>query len=128
MPINTVAYDFQNIRIDVGGTELTEAVSIDYGSVVETEKQYGSGREAFDATEGVYSTNDCELVLPEFEYRNLIERLGPGYMTKRARFAISVTYAHDGEATYSDTLERCRLANQIWIFLGRTLRHLVESE
>jgi hypothetical protein len=107
--INQVSYDFENIRIDVAGRELTGITSISYEQNVETEKEYGAGREAYDSTEGVINVEDGEMTLKEFEYRNLIEALGPGYLTKAARFDVSVTYGHDGEPTYSDTLQRCRI-------------------
>jgi hypothetical protein len=107
--INKVAYDFENIRIAVGGTEITGVSSIDYSSTVESEKEFGSDREAYDATEGFINVEDVEMELKEYEYRNLIERLGPGYMRKKARFDISVSYAHEGEPVYTDALQRCRI-------------------
>jgi hypothetical protein len=109
MTINAVAYDYQNVRISVAGRELEGVVSISYNASLETEKISGSGREDIDETEGHLTIEDGELELHQYEYRNLIEALGDGFLTKKARFDITVTYAHAGEPVIVDALERCRL-------------------
>ena len=107
--INEVAYDFENVRIDANNTEIKGISAISYEHGFETEKQFGSGREAFDATEGVYEADDAEITMAEYAYRNLVDSLGAGYMSKAARFDISVAYAHAGEPVITDILERCRI-------------------
>jgi hypothetical protein len=107
--INNVAYDYENIKIDLGGTEALGARSVSYEWGFESEKQYGAGREALDATEGVFNVEDSTLTLTLPEFENLKERLGAGYMTKAARFDVSVSYSHAGEPIITDTLERCRI-------------------
>lgn len=111
MAINRVAYDYENIRCDLGAAgEVTAGISaLSYELTVETEKEYGAGREAYDATEGVHNVEDVTLTLKEWAFRNLVEKLGAGWMTKASRFDISVTYAHDGEPTVTDVLQRCRI-------------------
>jgi hypothetical protein len=109
MTINAVAYDYENIRISVAGRELIGITSISYNASLETEKISGSGREDIDETEGHLTVEDGELELHVYEYRNLVDSLGDGFLTKRARFDITVTYAHAGEPAIVDTLERCRL-------------------
>jgi hypothetical protein len=108
--INAVSYDFENIRIDLGPAgEVTGITNISYELTVDTEKEYGASREAFDATEGVHNVEDVTITMKEFALRNLIEKIGGGFMTKAARFDISVTYAHEGEPTVTDVLQRCRI-------------------
>lgn len=109
MAINSVAYDFENIRIDLGGTETIGLRSISYEDGFENEKMMGARRWAEDSTEGVYNAEDAEAELLFYEYRNLISRLGNGFGNKSKRFDISVTYAHDGEPTVTDILQGCRI-------------------
>lgn len=109
MAINSVAYDYQNIKIDLGGTEEIGCESVSYELTVESEKQYGASRSAFDATEGVFNVEDSKVTLTEAAFRNLCERLGDGFMTKAARFDVSVSYSHEGEPLVVDILERCRI-------------------
>ncbi len=109
--INRVSYDYENIKIDLGPYgEVSEGItSISWELTVETEKEYGAGREAFDATEGVHNVEDASLTMKEWAYRNLIEKMGNGYMTKAARFDTSVSFAHTGEPVSTDVLQRCRI-------------------
>lgn len=107
--INGTTYDYENIRIDVDGFEDIGIRSINYEDTVETEKQFGAGREAIDATEGVYEAQDGTMTMLWYAYRNMIERMGNGNMSKSNRFDISVSFAHEGEETQTDTLERCRI-------------------
>lgn len=110
--INKVAYDFENIRIDIGSAgpvTFEGIIALSYELTVDTAKEYGAGREAYDATEGTHNVEDAKLTLREWAFRNLVEKLGPGYMTKAARFDISAAYAHDGEPVSTDVLQTCRI-------------------
>ena len=108
--INEVAYAFEDTRISAKETEIKGITKITYPNAqIESEKISGAGREDIDETDGHLTLEDGELEMHVYQYRNLIETLGPGFLRKKARFDITVTYAHDGEPTITDTLERCRL-------------------
>lgn len=109
MPINEVAYDYENIKVDTGNGDEIGARSISYEVTVDTEKQFGAGREALDATEGVVNVEDVKVNFTEAAFRNLIERMGDGFMSKAKRIAISASYAHDGNPLITDTFEKCRI-------------------
>jgi hypothetical protein len=107
--INEVAYDYENVRIVANGREIQGVTSLSYGMTVTSEKIGGTGREDIDATEGSVTAEDGEMEMHEYEFRNLIETLGPGFLRKKARFDMTVSKAHTGEPVITDTLQRVRL-------------------
>ena len=108
---NQVAYDFENYRFTTStGQEWVGATGVSYTDKIEgSEKIRGNQREAYDASEGNYEVDDGEITFELWQYQNCIEALGPGFMRKKARFDITVTVSHEGEAEIVDTLQRCRV-------------------
>jgi hypothetical protein len=110
--INKVAYDYENVRISAGSlsVDLGGMKKIAYASKVESEKIFGSARDAIDATDGVENVDDQDWEMQFFQWQNLKEALGgAGFMRKKARFDTAVSYAHEGEDIVTDTLQRVRI-------------------
>jgi hypothetical protein len=108
MAIDVRAYDYQNIKTEIGATKV-KAKSVSWSESVESEKIYGSGRKALDYTDGRHTVEDGTAVLEWAEWRNLIGEIGPGFMRKRKRFDWALIGEHEGNPVITDVLKSCRI-------------------
>lgn len=108
MALTVVAYDFQNLKTEVGETKV-KVKSISWSTTVESEKIYGSGRKAIDYTDGRFTVEDGSATLEFAEYKNLIGELGPGFMRKKSKFDWSLISEHEGHPAMPDVLKGVRI-------------------
>lgn len=104
--VNGDQYDFSCVSVDALG-DLDGVKEIKYGNKKEGTKVWALGsKEAMGSTGGQL---DCEgsLVMYLKHYRELLKRLGDGYLDKR--FNITVNYAERNQPLITDKLYGVRL-------------------
>ncbi len=117
MAVNKIAYDYQDVEIDLGSVGVFQGVAeINFSDSVEREKIWGTSRKPIAGTDGQY---DCEgsIGLYLYESIRLVEALGAlaaaqgrtGYYD--VPFDVTVKYAHTNEPVKTVVLRQCKLAN-----------------
>jgi len=108
MALDVKAYDYQNIKTEVGTTKV-KAKSVSFSITVESEKIYGSGRKAIDYTDGRINVEDGTARFEFAEWKNLVGEVGGGYMRKSRKFDWALIHEHDGMPVITDRLIGCRI-------------------
>lgn len=89
------------LSIDKNGGEVFGFTAISYKQSVSRSAVRGHGRQILGFTDGEYMVDNVSLTFREEEWRNLIGKLGDGYMD--AVVTISVSYDFNG-VTHTDVI------------------------
>lgn len=113
MAINGKYYDWEDIEINFPHGPLVAVQSIDYSDEQEIEEVYGKGNKPIGYGRGNYKGSGKVTVLKE-EYNRIID-WGKGQgkdFYDLDPFQITVSYAKEGEATKTDSLQDCKFTKR----------------
>lgn len=107
--INGNRYSWVSIGLGIDGADTEDFIAISYKASQEIGKVRGKGHRKRGRTKG-NSDSTGSFTLLKAEANRLIKRLGPGYMTGKRDFPITVSYSETGESQIiTDELIDCRI-------------------
>lgn len=107
--INGNRYSWASVEIDVGGTIITDIVSIDYETKVDRKEVYPTGGIAPVGRTRGRGSHSGGFTIRKEAWRNLKKRLGPGFMEKT--FQVTANYQDEGNPITTDILKACKIAS-----------------
>lgn len=114
--INKFATSWDKSIITFGNTTQTPTIrSLDYGSKVVAEKQWGASQIPYGWTDGHLDLDEIKVEVAPSDWYNLFTGLGgkAAMLSAQAVFNLSVSYTVDPFQLipYTDTLYSCRILN-----------------
>ena len=103
--IKGIKYDWESITLNMDHGELIDITSIDYDDERELEALYGKGSKPVGVGRGNYKGTG-KLTMRREEFIKMEESAGSS-IYEMEPWPIVASYAKDGEAIQTDTLEQC---------------------
>jgi len=109
--INGNRFGWASISLGLDGNDFTDFTAISYTASQEVGKVRGKGHRKRGRTKGE-SDSEGSFTLLKAEADLLIQALGPGFMTGKRDFPITVSYSETGESqVITDELIDCRVTS-----------------
>lgn len=109
--INGNQYGWSSIGLGIDGADEEGFTAISYTASQEIGKARGKGHRKHGRTKGE-SDSEGSFSLRKKQANALIKKLGPGFMTGKKDFPITVSYAETGDSEIiTDELQGCRIIN-----------------
>lgn len=107
--VNGNRYGWASIVLALDGDEYEGFTAISYRPTQEIGKVRGKGHRKIGRTRG-QSDSTGSFTLLEADFNRLVKKLGPGFMTGKRDFPITVSYSETGESEIiTDELIDCRI-------------------
>ncbi|MCX8018934.1 MAG: hypothetical protein N2747_00400 [Chitinophagaceae bacterium] len=105
MPFNSRQYEWADLRLSLGGREITAIRAVKYTEKVEREVVYGKGNKPLSIQSGNYSY-EGEITLLQSEYESLQKSAGPkGLLSLQLDVVVSYGNPANGDAMTTDRIE-----------------------
>lgn len=108
--INGTAHSHNTAKISINGEEFLGVTSISYGAALKPGMAKGASSQVIARTQGEQE-NTCSFEMLARDGQALINKLGPGYMTKEFAIICSYPAGDDSVDLITDEIRRCRITD-----------------
>lgn len=107
--VNGNRFGWASVKLGLDGSDFTDFTAVSYKASQSIGKVRGRGHRKIGRTRGE-SDSEGSFTLLKAEADLLIQALGPGFMTGKRDFPITVQYSETGESQIiTDELHECRV-------------------